>query len=159
MGSALTLKQLARMEGPTSAPEDDIILEAKELSDLSGIDCVEVADWGDAMRVIDGSRRVGRIRHDIMAIVPMPRAPDSGGRDWWVRSWAPSYKEIDLDDLRSAEELLEIVHDVGAQLGRGHRAEARERWERNEAWARREVAVQVRNLLEAWEIFRTRAGV
>ena len=150
VGSALTLKQLARMEGPTASPDDDIVLEAKELSDLS---------------VIDGSRRVGRIRHDIMAIVPTQPGQDLGVRDWWVRSWAPSYKEIDLDDLRTAAELLEIVHDVGAQLGQGHRAEAREtpdlaeeRLARNEAWARREAAAQIRNLLDAWEIFRRGAA-
>ena len=165
VGSALTLKQLARMEGPTSAPEDDIVLETKQLSDLSGIDCIEIADGRDAMRVIDGSRRVGRIRHDIMAVVPTPAGRDLGVRDWWVRSWAPSYREIDLDDLRTAAELLEIVHDVGAQLGHGHRAEAREapdlaneRLARNKTWARREAAAQVRNLLDAWRIFRKGAA-
>lgn len=162
VGSALTLKQLARMEGPTTAPEDDIVLEAKELSDLSGIDCVETtSDDNDATRVLDGSRRVGRIRHDIMAILPPLPGQKLESRNWWVRSWAPSYTEIDLADLRSADELVEIVRDVGAQLGHGHRAEAREtpdlaseRLDRNEAWARREAAAQVLHLREAWAIFR-----
>ena len=37
--------------------------------------------------------------------------------DWWVSSWEPSYREVRLTDLRSIDDLDDIVYDAGAQLG------------------------------------------
>ncbi|MEM9489193.1 MAG: DUF2252 family protein, partial [Myxococcota bacterium] len=48
LGSALTRKVLIRIEGPSPAPADDVIIEFKELSDLSPVPCV-VARPGDAL--------------------------------------------------------------------------------------------------------------
>jgi hypothetical protein len=38
-------------------------------------------------------------------------------RDWWIRSWDPSYRELRLSDHRSVQDLAEIVFDTGMQLG------------------------------------------
>ena len=40
-------------------------------------------------------------------------------RDWWIRSWDLSYREVHLEDLRSAKDLGDIAYDVGLQLGAG----------------------------------------
>jgi hypothetical protein len=122
IGSALTPKQLARFEGPTDAPEDDFIMEGKELSDLTGVNCIRVPESNEASRVIETSTRMARIRHDILAVVPQPgEGPERRG--WWARTWDHFFQELDVDRLVSAEELAEIVFDSGAQLGVGHCAE------------------------------------
>jgi len=38
-------------------------------------------------------------------------------RDWWVRTWDETYVEMSAADLASPDELAEVAHDVGAQLG------------------------------------------
>jgi uncharacterized protein (DUF2252 family) len=117
VGSALVRKVLARLEGPTPAPEDDVLLEAKQLSQLEGVSCVQVPLSGEAFRVIAAAEQIGRIRHGILLVAP--RREDQGAevRDWWVRSWDESYQEITAADLASADELAEVAHDAGAQLG------------------------------------------
>jgi hypothetical protein len=40
-------------------------------------------------------------------------------RDWWVRNWDPSYRELRLTDLRSVGDVAAIVYDSGVQLGAG----------------------------------------
>ena len=41
VGSAATRKVLIRVQGPTADPDDDELLEAKEVTNLEGVDCVE----------------------------------------------------------------------------------------------------------------------
>jgi hypothetical protein len=124
VGSALTQKVLLRVEGPSSSKNDDVIVEGKQLSDLRGVSCLEIPKTAEAFRVISGTEQIGRLRHEILAVVP-PLVPASpAGRDWWVRSWDPSYNEVLVQDYASLEELAEVVHDAGAQLGAGAVAEA-----------------------------------
>jgi hypothetical protein len=166
VGSALTPKLLLRCEGPTRADEDDFLLEARELSHLDQVSCVDTAHSGQAVRVLEGYGRIGRIRHDIIVVVPGPPDPDPESREWWARSWEPSYRELRLDELLSPEELSEVVHDAAGQLGNGHgwtadddpgealRARNLEWLERMEP-RMRTVALQLtEDLLEAWEVFR-----
>ena len=40
-------------------------------------------------------------------------------RNWWIRRPDWSYRELRVDDLRSVQELEEIVYDAGVQLGGG----------------------------------------
>ncbi len=119
IGSALTPKVLFRLEGSTLDPTDDLIIEAKELSDLSLIGCITLPATGEAYRVIAGNDRVGRLTHEIMAVVPDPDDQRPDLWDSWVRSWERSYEEIEIGEYRSADELAEVIHDVGAQLGAG----------------------------------------
>jgi hypothetical protein len=169
VGSALTAKLLVRCEGHTRADADDFLLEARELSDLREVSCVDTSQSEGAARILEGYGRMGRIRHDIVVVVPGPAEPVPGAREWWARSWEPSYRELRLDGLASPDELAEVVHDAGAQLGNGHawtpgddpgeafRARRLEWLEGTEA-RMRSVAVQMAaDLVEAWQVFRSPA--
>jgi hypothetical protein len=117
IGSLLTPKLLLRVEGPTKAPGDDVILEAKALSDLTAVDCLIIPPVQEALRVVDGSQQIGRIKHELLSLVPGVLTDDPVRREWWIRSWEASYGEIDVDHFDSTEELREVAHDAGAQLG------------------------------------------
>ena len=68
IGSALTQKALARVEGPGPGDDDDLILEVKQLSDLAGVPCLT-----------EHRGRRGSRRHRQRAAQPArPRHP--GGR-------------------------------------------------------------------------------
>lgn len=167
VGSALTPKLLLRTEGQSRAPEDDVLLEARELSDLTQVPCVDAEASKKAVRILEGYGRMGRIRHDIVVVVPAPPDPRPEGREWWARSWEPSYRELRLDGLESPEELGEVVRDAGAQLGAGHSRTPGDstpgrpgagplEWLDHSEDRMRAVAVQMtEDLLEAWEAFRT----
>jgi hypothetical protein len=122
VGSAAARKVLIRVQGPTTDPADDVLIEAKEVANLGGLACLEDSTTPQAIRVIDGTRQLGRLKHDILAIGPtllIPTAADSAEHwlNWWVSSWEPSYQEVRLSDLRSVEDLAAIVYDSGVQLG------------------------------------------
>jgi hypothetical protein len=166
VGSALTPKLLLRTEGPTRADEDDFLLEARELSDLRQVACVDSSESERAARILQGYGRLGRIRHEIVVVVPNPPEPAPGSREWWARSWEASYRELQLDQLASPRELAEVVHDAAAQLGNGHawtpegdpgealRGRKLEWLERAEPRMRGVARQLVEDLLEAWEVFR-----
>jgi hypothetical protein len=165
VGSALTAKLLLRCEGHTRADEDDFLLEARELSDLREVSCVDTSQSERAARILEGYGRMGRISHDIVVVVPGPAELAPGAREWWARSWEPSYRELRLDELASPDELAEVVHDAAAQLGHGHawtpgddpgealRARKLE-WLQGSEARMRSVAVQMAaDLVEAWRAF------
>ena len=166
VGSGVTRKILARVEGPGPSPHDDAILEAKELSDLRGVACLSFPEGSEAVRVLSGAAQLGRLRHEILAIVPKPPLPGPDTWNWWVRSWDRSYAEVTLRDYASVDELAEVVHDAGAQLGAGSLRDAAESTERQkrqlelESLARlepriRSVARQlVSELVEQWTKFK-----
>jgi hypothetical protein len=166
VGSALTPKLLLRTEGLTRADEDDFLLEARELSDLRRVSCVDSSESERAARILQGYGRLGRIRHEIVVVVPNPPEPAPGAREWWARSWEASYRELRLDGLESPRELAEVVHDAAAQLGNGHawtpegdpgdalRGRKLEWLERTEPRMRATALRLTEDLLEAWEIFR-----
>ena len=57
----------------------------------------------------------------LLAIGPTLQAPAFADRvghglDWWVFSWKPSYREVHRADLRSVDDLADIVYD-SAVLG------------------------------------------
>src|SRR3954447_6744404 len=52
VGSAATRKVLIRVHGPTADPNDDQLLEVKEVTNLEGVDCVEDPMIPSALRVI-----------------------------------------------------------------------------------------------------------
>ena len=118
IGSATLTKILARVDGPTTDPGDDVLLEAKEPSRLDGLECLQLPSSTEAFRVIAGSRQLGRIRHDILGVVP-EYEPKWGVRKWWIRSWEPSYREVRTNDLTSVHDLSALVYDSAFQLGAG----------------------------------------
>ena len=166
VGSALTPKLLLRCEGRTRADEDDFLLEARELSDLRGVSCVDLSASDMAARILEGYGRLGRIPHDLVVVVPSSPEPRPGAREWWARTWEASYRELSLDQLASPDELAEIVHAAAAQLGNGHAwtptgdpgtdlRDHKLRWlEEAEPRARALAVRMTQDLVEAWKAFR-----
>ena len=55
-----------------------------------------------------------------------------------MHAWPLNYAELRIEDLRSPDELSEVVYDAGVQLGRGHP----KRWSGSEAERLRRQLVQ-----------------
>lgn len=114
IGSALDLKFLVRVAGPSAASEDDFVLEVKEVRSLEGIDCVTVVP-ADPFRILIGQSRIAYRPYGFLGHTRMR------GRAFWVHAWVRNYEEIDVtESFQSPLELEEVVRDVGVQLGRGH---------------------------------------
>jgi Uncharacterized protein conserved in bacteria (DUF2252) len=105
----------------------------------------------------------------VLSVVPTPPTNGPVARDWWIRNWDATYGEVDINDLASREELKEVAHDVGAQLGsanlreRSPLLEAQMRQRELETSQRFEGRIRLlarqlaRELLEEWARFRTRS--
>lgn len=158
VGSAAARKVLLRVQGPTPGSEDDVLIEAKQVANLEGLGCLEESTTRRAARVLDGTRQLGRIKHDILAIRPTLLVP-AGERveswlDWWVISWEPSYREVHLDDLRSVKDLSEIAFDSGVQLGAGKLPSIREKAlssvTKRQGRLRKQTSLIVEELIAGW---------
>lgn len=159
VGSAVKRKVLVRVEGPTAAPDDDVLLEIKEVTNLDGVPCLEGPTNPPAVRIVDGTQQLGRLKHDILAVGPtllIPAAVDRAEHwlEWWVTSWEPSYREVRLGDLRSVMDLADIAFDSGFQLGAGKLASERQQAlssnVRLETRLRKETAALIDELLAGW---------
>lgn len=115
IGSALDTKYLVRVRGETDDPMDDVVLECKQVRDLSGIDCVSSAKRSDAFRILLGQARIAYQPFHHLGYFRFR------GHTFWVHSWVENYREVAIgESFRSYEELAEVVYDAGVQLGRGH---------------------------------------
>jgi uncharacterized protein (DUF2252 family) len=159
IGSSVLRKVLIRVQGATTDPDDDVLLEAKEVTNLDGVRCLEAPPTPQAIRVVDGTRQLARLKHDILAVGPTLLIPGAADRaehwlEWWVSSWEPSYREVHLSDLRSAEDLADIAFDAGLQLGAGKLSSVRKpALESNlhlESRLRKETTTIVEELLAGW---------
>lgn len=114
IGSALDEKYLLRVRGQTAAPEDDVLLEAKELRDLSGIRCMRGERRRDPFRILVGQSRIAYVPYPYLGYVRHAE------RVFWVHGWVDNYAELDLGVGLTGDDLAEVAHDIGVQLGRGH---------------------------------------
>lgn len=124
VGSAGGAKILLRVQGVSTDPADDELIEAKEIGYLGGLGCLEDSPSSPTLRVILGAKQLGRLKHHIVAAGPDLVIPELLVRGqqlqhWWVRSWDPTYREVRLIDLQSVNDLAELVYDAGVQLGGG----------------------------------------
>jgi hypothetical protein len=124
IGSAVSPKILIRVRGASENPLDDELLELKKISDFGGQRCLHIPTTRPTLRIIDGSKQLGRLKHNIMVAGPELAIPEviargQHVRDWWIRSLEPSYRQLQLSDLRSVGDLTGIVYDAGVQLGGG----------------------------------------
>ena len=99
-------------------------LESKKIGSLDGLRCLKTSAVQPTLRVIDGSKQLGRLKHNILAAGPelvIPEVMARGERlqDWWIRSLDPSYRQVRLTDLSSVGDLAAISYDAGVQLGAG----------------------------------------
>src|SRR5262245_30195259 len=62
VGSAEDVKVLIRVQGASADPEDDELLEAKQLRPLEGLRCLEAPSSPATARVIAGVRQMGRLK-------------------------------------------------------------------------------------------------
>jgi hypothetical protein len=159
VGSATIKKILIRVAGPTADPDDDVLLEGKEVVSLEGVRCLEAPTTPPAIRVIAGARQLGRLKHDILAIAPTPLLPAAADHaenwlDWWISSWEPTYREVRLSDLRSVEDLADIAFVSGWQLGVGKVPSIRNQELSSqtmlESRLRNETSLIVEELLAGW---------
>ena len=124
VGSAVLPKIVVRVRGPSDDPADDVLLESKKIGDLSGLSCLKTPAVQPTLRIIDGNKQLGRLKHNIMAagpelIIPEVMARGERLQDWWIRSLDPSYREVRLTELQSVRDLAAISYDSGVQLGAG----------------------------------------
>ena len=115
IGSALDIKYLVRIRGPSDDPGDDEVLEVKQVRDLTGIDCILVGLGSDPSRILIGQSSIAYEPYTLLGYVRW--------RDFtfWVHAWEDNYAEVAIDHtFQSPEELGEVAYDIGVQLGRGH---------------------------------------
>jgi uncharacterized protein (DUF2252 family) len=114
IGSAQKSKFIVRVAGPSSSPDDDDVLELKELSDVSSIACLARNSAFDPMRLLVAQARIAYEPYRFGGYVELSR------KYYWVHAWAKVYQELSPEHLESADELADIAFDVGVQLGLGH---------------------------------------
>jgi uncharacterized protein (DUF2252 family) len=114
IGSARTLKYVVRLRGRTDIPNDDDVLELKEVGPLPNVSCLSPASTLDPMRQIVAQARMVYEPYRLVGYVVIDQ------RYFWVHAWARSYHELSLYDLQTPAELSEVAVDAGKQLGLGH---------------------------------------
>ena len=115
IGSALDIKYLVRISGSSDDPGDDIILEVKQVRDLTGIDCISVGLGSDPFRILIGQSRIAYKPYELLGYTRF------NDLTFWVHAWVDNYAEVAIDQtFQSPEELAEVAYDIGVQLGRGH---------------------------------------
>jgi hypothetical protein len=113
VGSALDEKYLILFEGMTEEDDDDLIVEAKQIRDLSGNPCVRTDV--KASRIYDGESLIAYEPFRYSAVVPR------GDKYFWIHDWTDDYQEASITDVvRTRKDLEEIAYDSGLQLGRAH---------------------------------------
>ena len=167
IGSALTPKLLIRIEGPTPELDDDVVLEGKQMLEFRGDSCVSLPPSVAAFRVVQGIRQIGRLQPPFLLALPAIEDARPDPRDWWATAWDRSYAEVAIADLDSPQELRELAHDAGAQLGSSNLAEApgaeadQQRLAELQAISRLEPRIRkvahdlTTGVHQAWESFRT----
>jgi Uncharacterized protein conserved in bacteria (DUF2252) len=125
VGSAVNPKILVRVQGPTDDPADDEILEIKKIAEFDGLGCLETPALQPTLRIIDGSKQIGRLKRKMLAagpelVIPGLAVRGQHMRDWWLQSLDPLYRLVHLADLRSVGDVAGIIYDSGVQLGAGH---------------------------------------
>lgn len=121
VGSALDRKFLLRVAGPTDGEDDDVVLEVREVRDLSAIPCIRSGQGAGAFRILLGYSRIGSVPFDFIA--PLPRGADDplDEAEFWVHSWQAHYHELDVeDDPLLPEQLAELIEDAAFKLAHGH---------------------------------------
>ncbi len=118
IGSALGRKYLVRLEGPKKTPDDDVILELKEISDRSNVPCVTAIPSGAA-----DARRELQEAAGAKTLLSAMLLPDS---KFWVNEWFANYEEVRIKKLSADADLREIAFEAGVLLAIEHQKKAPE---------------------------------
>ena len=115
IGSALDMKYLVRIDGPSPDSLDDVVLECKQVRNLEGIDCIKTGQPQDPFRILLGQARIAYQPFHNLGYFRFR------GHNFWVHSWVDNYKEMSIaDSYQTPDELRQVVYDIGVQLGKGH---------------------------------------
>lgn len=112
VGSALARKYLLRLEGPSAEADDDVVLELKEVSDLSAATCV-TAQAGAAA----AGRRAEQDRAKASTLLVPLLLP--GGK-FWVNEWLANFQEVKIKKLEREADLEALAYEAGWDLTREH---------------------------------------
>jgi hypothetical protein len=116
IGSAADERYLMRIEGPSSADADDVMLELKEVRHLPELPCMRAEPGGTRILVAQASLAYEAFSYVGTLALDSPAGP----RYYWFHAWPDNYAELRVSSLRTPLELAEVAFDVGVQLGRGH---------------------------------------
>ncbi len=172
IGSAFREKYLMRIEGATKAPEDDLILEAKAIRDLVGVDCIQRPRKAISRVAVAQARLSFEAPRYVGYVVLHPYLGFERRERFWVFAWDDQYAELSVPgSFRTAQDLFDVARDVGVQLGRGHPKGVADPYEtmlrrallasvgRFEADVAAAVRQLTRRTIAAWERLRFQAGV
>lgn len=164
IGSALEHKVLIRIAGPSEAPEDDVILEARTTTTPNGHECVSRPVNGGSLHVVMLGIVLGQRMPDVFGFLPREGAREAP--ELWIHSWDGGYRELSLTDLQSQTDLNELARDAASQLAghfwmafpeplRGHQRFAQLRAFEMTADRSRSLATKLADeTVAAWERFR-----
>jgi hypothetical protein len=163
IGSALDEKYLIIFEGETLAADDDLVVEAKQIRDLTGNPCLRT-DVG-ASRVLDGQRTIAYEPFAYAAVVP------HGNKFFWMHDWTDDYREASIGSvILSSRDLREVAFNVGLQMGRAHpkrpdggtdkrrRQAVLESLNATEARVRAGIRKMAQETEDAWRTFKQKAA-
>jgi hypothetical protein len=117
VGSALETKTLIRIAGPTPAPDDDLMLEARSTAVPDGQECVARPTSGGSLHVLLFAYLLGQRLPEVFGFMPREGAREAP--ELWVQSWDRGYRELSVSTLQSQDELNDLAVDAGRQLA-GH---------------------------------------
>jgi hypothetical protein len=120
IGSALDEKYLVEMEGATTAHEDNMFVEIKEVRDLRGISCVLLSK-ATPMRPIVMQARLAYKPYRYTGFIIGRSKGYEKEKTFWVHEWYDNYHELSIrTSFQTPKDLHDIADDVGVQLGLGH---------------------------------------
>lgn len=111
IGSALTRKYIIVLEGPTDTPEDDVVMELKEVADLSAVPCVKGIPSGAAEARASFQKAARDKKYLEPVLLP--------GSKFWVNEWQMDYEEARIKKLKPAD-LMSLVYEAGLVLAKVH---------------------------------------
>ncbi len=111
IGSALERKMLFRVAGPSDAPGDDLIIEAREGAAPDPRGCVWRPSYGESL-ILMFAAVLGRRLPGMHGFVPLLNDSER----FWVQEWDEGYVELSVSDVSSQAELEELAADAGGQL-------------------------------------------
>lgn len=116
IGSALETKLLFHIRGPSDAPVDDVIVEARTSMPVVAHECSSHPLHGGTLWPLMFMSILGPRMPEVFGFATLA---DDPAPEFWVQSWVPGYRELALADLKSEAELTELAEDAARQLA-GH---------------------------------------
>lgn len=116
IGSALETKLLFHIKGPSDAPTDDIIVEARSSMPNVAHECSSRPLHAGTLWPLMFMSILGPRMPEVFGFATLV---DDPAPEFWVQSWVPGYRELAIADVKSEAELVELAEDAAKQLA-GH---------------------------------------